>query len=127
MAVHHVATHAEFESLLSRNLYAIVDFSAQWCGPCKAIAPMYENFAKASSIPGILTFLKVDTDENQATARAYNISAMPTFMFFKNGKQVGVNGQPLIRGADVQGLKAAVDKLSGLAKEKQAAGVKVGE
>lgn len=127
MAVHHIATHAEFESLLKTNMYVVADFFATWCGPCKAIAPMYEGFAKASSIPGYLAFAKVDTDKNQDTARAYNISAMPTFMFFKNGKQVGVNGQPLIRGADVQGLKAAVDKLGDLAKEKQAAGVKVGE
>lgn len=127
MAVQHVATLSDFESLLKTNMYVVADFYADWCGPCKTIAPMYEGFAKASSIPGYLAFAKVNTDTNQDTARAYNISAMPTFMFFKNGKQVGVNGQPMIRGADARSLKAAVDKLSGLARDKQAAGVKPGE
>lgn len=124
MAVQHAATPAEFQAVLDANMYVVADFYADWCGPCKAIAPMYEGFAKSLSIPGYLAFAKVNTDTNQGTARAYNISAMPTFMFFKGGRQVGVNGQPLIRGADAQGLKAAVDKLSGLAKEKHAAGVK---
>lgn len=127
MAVQHAATLSDFQTLLNSNMYVVADFYADWCGPCKAIAPMYEGFAKASSIPGYLAFAKVNTDTNQDTARAYNISAMPTFMFFKNGKQVGVNGNPLIRGADAQSLKAAVDKLSVLAKEKHAAGAKVGE
>lgn len=127
MAVQHAATLSDFQALLESNIYVVADFYADWCGPCKAIAPMYEGFAKASSIPGYLAFAKINTDTNQDTARAYNISAMPTFMFFKNGKQVGVNGNPLIRGADAQSLKAAVDKLSGLAKEKHAAGVKAGQ
>lgn len=127
MAVQHAATLSDFQTLLNSNMYVVADFYADWCGPCKAIAPMYEGFAKASSIPGYLAFAKINTDTNQDTARAYNISAMPTFMFFKSGKQVGVNGNPLIRGADAQSLKAAVDKLSVLAKEKHAAGAKVGE
>lgn len=127
MAVQHATTLSDFQSLLNSNMYLVADFYADWCGPCKAIAPMYEGFAKASSIPGYLAFAKVNTDTNQDTARAYNISAMPTFMFFKNGKQVGVNGNAMIRGADAQSLKAAVDKLSGLAKEKHASGAKVGE
>lgn len=127
MAVQHVATLSDFQNLLNSNMYVVADFYADWCGPCKAIAPMYEGFAKASSIPGYLAFAKINTDTNQDTARAYNISAMPTFMFFKGGKQVGVNGNALIRGADAQSLKAAVDKLSGLAKEKHAAGVKEGQ
>lgn len=127
MAVHHVATHSDFQSLLSSNMYVVADFYADWCGPCKQIAPLYEQFAKQSSVPGYLAFAKVNVDHNGQTAAQYGVSAMPTFMFFKNGKQVGVNGNPLIRGADVASLRAAVDKLGGLAKEKQAAGVKVGQ
>ncbi|KAF3760911.1 thioredoxin I [Cryphonectria parasitica EP155] len=127
MAVQHVASHSDFQSLLDTTMYVVADFYADWCGPCKQIAPLYEQFAKASSVPGYLAFAKVNVDHNRQTAAQYGVSAMPTFMFFKNGKQVGVNGQPLIRGADVRSLKAAVDKLGGLAKEKHAAGAKVGE
>ncbi|KUI55423.1 Thioredoxin [Cytospora mali] len=127
MAIHHVATPSEFQSLLDTTMYVITDFYADWCGPCKAIAPMYEQFAKASTVPGYLAFAKVNVDHNQQVASQYGVSAMPTFMFFKNGKQVAVNGQAAIRGADVPSIKAAADKLEKLAKEKQAAGVKVGE
>lgn len=127
MSIAHPATAAEFASLLSSNMYVVTDFYADWCGPCKQIAPLYEQFAKASSVPGYLAFAKVNVDHNRQVAAQYGVSAMPTFMFFKNGKQVGVNGQPVIRGADVASLKSAVEKLGGLAKKKEAEGVKWGE
>lgn len=127
MAVNHPATASEFASILSSNMYVVADFYADWCGPCKQIAPMYEQFAKASSVPGYLAFAKVNVDNNREVAAKYGVSAMPTFMFFKNGAQVGVNGQPAIRGADVQSLKKAVEKLGGLAKSKEAAGLKWGQ
>ncbi|KAK7735955.1 hypothetical protein SLS53_007334 [Cytospora paraplurivora] len=127
MAIHHISTPTEFQSLLEKTMYVVTDFYADWCGPCKTIAPIYEQFANASTVPGYLAFAKVNVDHNQQIARQYNVSAMPTFMFFKNGKQVGVNGQALIRGADVPSLKAATAKLDKLAREKQAAGAKVGE
>ncbi|CAN8106545.1 unnamed protein product [Discula destructiva] len=126
MAVNHPSTASEFASLLAANMYVVTDFYADWCGPCKQIAPMYEQFAKASSVPGYLAFAKVNVDHNREVAAKYGVSAMPTFMFFKNGKQVGVNGQPMIRGADVPSLKSAVEKLGGLAKAKEAAGVQWG-
>jgi thioredoxin 1 len=127
MAVNHISSPAEFQSLLDKTMYVVTDFYADWCGPCKAIAPMYEQFAKASTVPGYLAFAKVNVDNVQQVAVQYGVSAMPTFMFFKNGKQVAVNGQSLIRGADVNSLKAATEKLDKLARAKQAAGVKVGE
>lgn len=127
MALNHPATASEFASLLSSNMYVVADFYADWCGPCKQIAPMYEQFAKASTVPGYLAFAKVNVDHNKEVAAKYGVSAMPTFMFFKNGTQVGVNGQPVIRGADLPSLKKAVEKLGGLAKTKEAAGVKWGE
>lgn len=127
MSIHHISTPTEFQTLLGNTMYVVTDFYADWCGPCKAIAPMYEQFAKASSVPGYLAFAKVNVDNNQQVAKQYGVSAMPTFMFFKNGQQVAVNGQSAIRGADVPSLKAATEKLDKLAKAKQAAGVKVGE
>jgi thioredoxin 1 len=59
-----------------------VDFTATWCGPCKAIAPLYEQAAASS--PHII-FLKVDVDEAQDVARECGVSAMPTFQLYRSG------------------------------------------
>lgn len=105
-------------------MYVVADFYADWCGPCKAIAPSYEQLAKKHSLPDYLAFTKVNVDNVQQVAAEYGVSAMPTFMFFKNGKQVAVNGQALIRGADVRSLNGAAEKLGKLAVEKRDAGAK---
>ena len=63
----------------------VVDFYATWCGPCRMIAPKVEEMEKEFSN---VMFLKVDVDENDETSEKYEVQAMPTFMFFKNGKKV---------------------------------------
>ncbi|KAF2098597.1 thioredoxin-like protein [Rhizodiscina lignyota] len=114
----HVNSTAELQKLFSSTTYVAVDFFADWCGPCKVIAPVYANLAKKHGIPGVLAFAKVNVDEAQDIAATYGVSAMPTFMFFKDGKQVAVNGQPMIRGADPRSLSSAAEKLGGLAKKR---------
>ena len=69
----------------STNSLVVIDFSATWCGPCKAIAPLFEELAQDTE--GVY-FLKVDVDENPDTAAKYSVSAMPTFLFIKNGEVV---------------------------------------
>eukprot|EP00538_Stauroneis_constricta_P011945 CAMPEP_0119551416 /NCGR_PEP_ID=MMETSP1352-20130426/4681_1 /TAXON_ID=265584 /ORGANISM="Stauroneis constricta, Strain CCMP1120" /LENGTH=170 /DNA_ID=CAMNT_0007597473 /DNA_START=161 /DNA_END=673 /DNA_ORIENTATION=+ len=63
----------------------VVDFSATWCGPCKAIAPIFEELSEDMSD---VVFVKVDVDENPETAAKYSVSAMPTFLFIKEGQVV---------------------------------------
>ncbi|XP_055885702.1 uncharacterized protein LOC106065006 [Biomphalaria glabrata] len=93
-----VATKAEFDHLISteKNL-VVVDFFATWCGPCKVIAPQLQKWSEEYDD---VTFVKIDVDENDETAEACGISAMPTFFLYKNGKKVdeivGANAERLL-------------------------------
>ncbi|KAJ1338549.1 thioredoxin 1 [Microdochium nivale] len=118
--LHHIGSAEQLDTLMSSTTYVVVDFYADWCGPCKAIAPGYQALAAQHSIPGILAFAKVNVDNARDAAARYRVSAMPTFMFFKDGKQVAVNGQAMIQGADPRSLSAAAEKLGALAKKKAA-------
>jgi thioredoxin 1 len=62
----------------------LVDFSATWCGPCKQLAPVIEELAKAYD--GRLKVAKVDVEESQQTAMKYGIMSVPTLIFLKQGK-----------------------------------------
>ncbi|KAK8098543.1 uncharacterized protein PG998_014029 [Apiospora kogelbergensis] len=114
-----IDSRAELDELFKSTTYVVVDFYADWCGPCKTIAPALAELARMYSLPGLFAVAKVNCDVAQDVAAMYRITAMPTFMFFKDGRQVAVNGQPHIMGADLQTLKAAIEKLGGLAKKKQ--------
>ena len=80
-----VATKAEFDALVAGDKPVVVDFTATWCGPCQRIAPEFAALADANPD---LEFIKVDVDENEDTAAACGIQAMPTFHFYKGGAKV---------------------------------------
>lgn len=75
---------------------AIVDFTAKWCGPCKAIAPHFAKMAK--DFPDVL-FVKVDVDECEEVTQEAGIEAMPTFQSYVDGKK-----KDELCGADLDGL-----------------------
>ncbi|KAK4154436.1 Thioredoxin [Chaetomidium leptoderma] len=124
--VNHIASHSDFDSLLSTTRYVIVDFHADWCGPCKMIAPHFLKMASTYSIPGFLAFAKVDVDKVGSVAQKYGVAAMPTFMFFKDAKQVAVNGNVTIQGANLPTLTQAAEKMGKLAKAKADAAAAAG-
>lgn len=64
----------------------VVDFWAEWCGPCRAIAPVLEQLA--TEYTGRLKVAKVDVDASQQTAMRFNVRSIPTLVFFKNGARV---------------------------------------
>jgi len=100
-----ISSSSEFQRILSGNKNVIVDFYATWCGPCKAISPVFEQLATTNSKPGKLAFAKVDTDRNTDIVGQYGITAMPTFLVLKNGQVVET-----IRGANTSALRTAVSR-----------------
>ncbi|MEO7727261.1 MAG: thioredoxin TrxA [Burkholderiales bacterium] len=81
--IHHV-TDDNFEpEVLQADKPVLVDYWAEWCGPCKMIAPLLDDIAK--DYAGKLKVAKLNIDENQATPPKYGIRGIPTLMLFKNG------------------------------------------
>ena len=68
------------------NVPVVVDFWAEWCGPCKMIAPLLDEIATEKA--GTVKIGKVDIDKNQSLSFKYNVRAIPTLLFFKNGQVV---------------------------------------
>ncbi|KAL7931336.1 thioredoxin-like protein [Trichoderma chlorosporum] len=116
--IHHIESSAQLEELFASTTYVALDFYADWCPPCKAIAPLYQTLADKHSADNQLAFAKVNVDHVQEVAAKYGITAMPTFLFFKQGEQVAVNGEAAIQGADPRKLGAAAEKLGGLAQKR---------
>ncbi len=75
-----------FNTIINSNKPVLVDFFAEWCGPCKAMAPILKDVK--SNLGEKATIIKVDVDRNQDAAMAYQIRSVPTLMMFKNGKVV---------------------------------------
>jgi thioredoxin len=88
----------------------VVDFYADWCGPCKALAPFFERLAATHGVPGVLEFLKVNVDDVPEAAVQANISAMPTFQIWRGGEL-----QAEIVGGSQDKLVAIVGKAAALA------------
>jgi len=81
--IHHV-TDANFKSeVLESSMPVLVDYWAEWCGPCKMIAPILEDIAK--DYTGKLKVAKLNIDDNQKTPGEFGIRGIPTLMLFKGG------------------------------------------
>ena len=78
------ATDASFEAeVINSEIPVLVDYWAEWCGPCKMIAPVLEEVAE--SYAGKIKFVKVDVDTNKEVAQKHGIRGIPTLMVFKGG------------------------------------------
>ena len=97
--IHHVTDQTFEPEVLQSQVPVLVDYWAEWCGPCKMIAPVLEELA--TELEGQLKVAKVDVDAEAALATQYGITAIPTLLIFKGGQIVdqlrGAKGKRAIR------------------------------
>lgn len=92
----HAISDDSFESeVIGSSIPVIVDFWAQWCGPCKALAPVLEDVSQ--KYDGKVKFVKLDVDSNPSTPPKFGVRGIPTLILFKDGQvkatQVGLIGK----------------------------------
>ena len=101
-----IITDDSFDAeVIQSSIPVLVDFWAEWCGPCKMIAPTVEIVAK--EFAGKIKVTKLNVDENNKIATSYNIRGIPTLMFFKDGNPV----KTLIGAQSKDTLKREIDQV----------------
>ncbi len=86
MSVNHVSDHSFDQDVLKSDVPVLVDYWAEWCGPCKMIAPILEEVSR--DYDGKVQVAKLNVDDNQEVAAKYGIRGIPTLMLFKKGEVV---------------------------------------
>lgn len=92
-------TDDDFAETIAKGV-TLVDFYADWCGPCRMIAPIIEELS--NDLHGIATIAKIDIDKNQGAPTTYGVTSIPTIIIFKDGKEVqrvvGVRDKTSLKG-----------------------------
>ncbi len=100
-----VVTEQDFgEVVLSSSKPVLVDFWAEWCGPCKAFAPVYDEFSEEVGEAAVIA--KMNVDQQTAVARKYKVMSIPTLILFKDGEIVDRH----VGGTDIASLHALLEK-----------------
>lgn len=96
MGIKNVSTDSFDADVLQSDVPVLVDFWAEWCGPCKLISPLLTEVSQ--DYKDRMTIAKVNVDESQAIAARYGIRGIPTLMLFKNGSLVGTKVGAVSKG-----------------------------
>jgi thioredoxin 1 len=92
-----------FEELIQSDKPVLIDFYADWCGPCKVLGPIVQEVK--NELGEVIRVVKIDVDANEAIAQKLQVMSIPTLMIYKNGEQ-------LWRKAGVQTKQAIIDELN---------------
>ena len=98
--------NAKFNDIINGNDLVLVDFYADWCGPCKMIAPILDEVA--TDLQGKVKVVKINIDENEQTPAKYSVRGIPTLMVFKDGKNVATKVGALAKGQLVAFVNASI-------------------
>lgn len=101
--MHEIQSKSEFNELVNSEKYVLVDFSAEWCGPCKRLKPQLEEL---STHYKSVKFVKIDVDSQPDLAETHSISAMPTIMFYVDGTLK----TEYVQGASIEKIKSMCEK-----------------
>jgi thioredoxin 1 len=86
---------ANFNDIITKNSLVLIDFWAEWCGPCRLMHPVFDRMSKKYKQ---IKFARLNVDQNQNLAMQFNVQSIPTFIMFKDGKEaqrmMGAVGEP---------------------------------
>ncbi|KAF2666009.1 putative thioredoxin [Microthyrium microscopicum] len=105
-----VRSQEHFEQILRGSKVVLVDFWADWCEPCKVIAPHFEKLADKWTRPNTITFAKIEQDQNAQLSARHNVNTIPTIILFESGKET-----QRFKGSDISSLVKITDRFAEIA------------
>ena len=106
MSTHKITDSSFGQDVLQSDVPVLVDFWAEWCGPCKMISPILEEVAK--EMGGKVKIVKMNVDENPQTPAQFGVRSIPTLALFKNGQAISTKVGVLPKGKIVEWVSTAL-------------------